>query len=916
MNPKRIRFNATIRLIPVVFLLANLPVILRSQTTGTLSGFVADPSGAGVPNATVTATLVSRNMSHTVESNAEGFYNFAALQPGAYSVTVEKTGFERLTQTGVDLSVNQNVRLDFPLRLGTTTQAVTVTGEAPLVDTRSPTLSGLVDDRRVVDLPLNGRNVIQLAATIPGVLSVRALQQLSSARNGPEMDVNGDRPASVASRTKLPTAAQRSGDFSDLPPGSLTNPADTLTGQPFTDSSGSPCVANNTVNPNCISPVATKVLQLVPVTPSNTITTLSASPSGNDLGMGRIDWLKSPKHSLFGHFYIERNHSSNAIARGNIANFEGVTRNEETDMVTVNDTYTFSPTLLNQAVISYLRTTSAVLNTKTFPPSDYGIDLPQYPTNGSFSLSVSGLFSLGSAGFNQFFNNNYQFRDGVSWTRGRHNFKVGGEVLRLHFIQRFLGGPGFSFRGGRSRNAMANFLLGTFSELDVGFGVRDNDDVNTAPSFYLQDEFKMTPRFTLTYGLRYEPYLFWYDSHDRIDTVVIGKQSTKVPDAPPGILFPGDPGIPRTLVPADKNNFAPRLGFAWDVSGNGKTSVRGAYGVFYESVNADSLAQENAPFAGNTAIFNGRIENPFGSLGLAPPPTAPTGKFGCVKITAAPGFDCPLYPLPVGGVFTDLSLRTPYVQSWNLTIQRQITPNVMVEAAYVGKIGTKIEALRTYNPARFIPGIVVDPVTHLEKDTVSTTDNINDRVIFEPGILSAEAFLLGNDFRSWYHSFQTQITRRFNNGLSVKAAYTLSKSIDSSSVDCLGACVSNPFNLRTERGRSDWDRRHAFVVSWLWSPPVKFSKPWMNTAFGNWTFAGITTVQSGPALANTDLSILKDFAFRERYRLQFRTEFFNTFNQVNFKNPDNYVEDGPGTFGAIQSARAARVIQFALKFIW
>ena len=662
---------------------------------------------------------------------------------------------------------------------------------------------------------------------------------------------------------------------------------------------------------------------------------------------------------------------------------------------------------MNQAVISYLRTTSAVLNTKTFPPSDYGIDLPQYPTNGSFSLSVSGLFNLGSAGFNQFFNNNYQFRDGVSWTRGRHNFKVGGEVLRLHFIQRFLGGPGFSFRGGRSRNAMANFLLGTFSELDVGFGVRDNDDVNTAPSFYFQDEFKMTPRFTLTYGLRYEPYLFWYDSHNRIDTVVIGKQSTKVPDAPPGILFPGDPGIPRTLVPADKNNFAPRLGFAWDVSGNGKTSVRGAYGVFYESVNADSLAQENAPFAGNTAIFNGRIENPFGSLGLAPPPTAPTGKFGCVKITAAPGFDCPLYPLPVGGVFTDLSLRTPYVQSWNLTIQRQITPNVMVEAAYVGKIGTKIEALRTYNPARFIPGIVVDPVTHLEKDTVSTPDNINDRVIFEPGILSAEAFLLGNDFRSWYHSFQTQITRRFNNGLSVKAAYTLSKSIDSSSVDCLGACVSNPFNLRTERGRSDWDRRHAFVVSWLWSPPVKFSKPWMNTAFGNWTFAGITTVQSGPpitfytatdvaldgtvsgtyhaflsgqpiasshanragfvdqffnpnafinptcgfddtktieeqdctlssikysllghygnagrgilsgpALANTDLSILKDFAFRERYRLQFRTEFFNTFNQVNFNNPDNYVEDGPGTFGAIQSARAARVIQFALKFIW
>src|SRR2546430_15535625 len=152
MNAKRIRFNAMIRLIPVAFLLANLPVILRSQTTGTLSGFVADPSGAGVPNATVTATLVSRNMSHTVESNAEGFYNFAALQPGAYSVTVEKTGFERLTQTGVDLSVNQNVRLDLPLRLGTTTQAVTTSAETPHVATALPHPTRHPHDPQAADL--------------------------------------------------------------------------------------------------------------------------------------------------------------------------------------------------------------------------------------------------------------------------------------------------------------------------------------------------------------------------------------------------------------------------------------------------------------------------------------------------------------------------------------------------------------------------------------------------------------------------------------------------------------------------------------------------------------------------------------------------------------------------------------------
>src|SRR5437773_556960 len=147
--------------------------------------------------------------------------------------------------------------------------------------------------------------------------------------------------------------------------------------------------------------------------------------------------------------------------------------------------------------------------------------------------------------------------------KGRHSFKLGGEYLRLHFVQRFIGSPGFTFNGARSGDPVADFLLGTFSSLFLDFGVRDNDDVSNAPSFFFQDEFKATPRLTLTLGVRYEPYLFWYDNHDRIDTVVIGKQSTKRPDAPPGVLFPGDPGIPRALVPADKNNFAPRLGFAW-----------------------------------------------------------------------------------------------------------------------------------------------------------------------------------------------------------------------------------------------------------------------------------------------------------------------------------------------------------------
>jgi len=1106
-----------------------LPTDLRAQATGTLSGYVTDPTGAAIVQATVTATLVKQNLTRTAESSAEGFYNFAALPPGVYTLTAEKSGFQRLVQTDVVLTVNQNLRVDISMKLGAVTEAVTVTAEAPLVDTRSPTVTGLVDDRRVVDLPLNGRNIIGLAVTVPGVLSVNAPQQLGDARSGPTMNVNGgrdnmnlftfngayfnnpsrntgmnypppdaiqefriqtasfsaeygrnpgsqinvvsktgtndfhgslfeflrndalnarnffgsrvpkekqnqfgaaaggpirrdklfvfgsyqglrDRPESVPSVATVPSAAHRGGDFSDLPAGMLVDPTDTLTGKPFVDSNSAPCVAGNVINPNCISPVSTALLQYVPQSASGTVTSLAASPTNDDMYMGRVDLNKSVKNTIFGHFYVDHNKSSSPFGGGgNIAGYIGENFVQETDMVTLNDTYTFSPALVNQATVSYLRSTSFESETKTITPSSLGINMPQYPNTGAIDVNVGDQFDLGSGFTTRFLNNNYQFRDALNWMKGRHNFKFGGEVLRLHFVQRFIGSPGFSFTGNRSGDPVADFLLGAFDSLNLDFGVRDNDDVNTSPSLFFQDEFKMTPRFTLTYGLRYEPYLFWYDNHNRIDTIVPKAQSTRVPDAPPGILFPNDPNIPRALVPADKNNFAPRLGFAWDVHGDGKTSVRGAYGVFYESINADSLAQENAPFAGFGVAINGRFADPFGSTGQTPPPATLTGKFGCMKISTPPGVSCPLFPLPVGGVFTDLSLHTPYVQSWNLTVQRQLTPNVMLESSYVGKIGTKIEALRTYNPGRFIPGTTYDPVAKLES-TISTAGNFNSRVLFEPGILSAQGFLLGNDFRSWYHSFQTQVTRRFSGGLSVTASYTLAKSIDSSSTDNLGATVANPFNLRDERGRSDWDRRHAFVASWLWSPPWKFSQPWQNTLLGGWTFTGIHSIQSGlpltfingddvavdgtfgdqhafltgapiarshssradmvsqffntnafvypnctydaaaavgnpqyieqnnctqdglvysllgqygnagrgllsgPALNNTDFSIIKDFAFRERYKVQFRSEFFNVFNQVNFNNPRTRVNSG--AFGRIRGAAPGRIIQFALKFMW
>jgi Carboxypeptidase regulatory-like domain len=597
----------------VIVILAS-PVMLLAQATGTMSGYVKDSSGGVVPQAKVTATLVQRGTTFIAETNAEGFYNFPALDPGEYTLAVEKQGFQRNLQTGLTLTVGQNLRVDASLTVGQLAQEVKVTGQAPLVDTTSGTVSSLVDDRRIVDLPLNGRNVMGLAELVPGVLGVYSPQSLTDARGGPQMNVNGnrgnqnlftfdgalfinpsrntgmnlpppdavqefrfqtsnfdaeygrnsgsqamvvaragsnsfhgdvweflrnnalnarnffaptvpaikenqfggtaggaikknklfffgayqglrDRPQAVANEVLVPSAAERTGDFTDLLPGTvLTNPVNPNTGQPFTTPSGAPCVANNIVDPSCITTPSKNLLQYVPVTPSNTVVSLGSSPVNDNMYLGRIDVIISPKQTLFGHAFVDKNSSSTAFPAGsNIAGYNSASRPAETDDFAVNDTYTFKPTLVNQAVVSFLRTTSTFQLAQTVAPMTLGINMPQYVPNGTIGANVSGSFNLNGSGFNLFKNNNWQFRDSLTWTKGRHTFKMGGEVLPLHFLQRFIGTPGFSFTGSRSGDAFADYLLGAFSTMSVGFGIADNDDVTTALSFFFQDQFKATP---------------------------------------------------------------------------------------------------------------------------------------------------------------------------------------------------------------------------------------------------------------------------------------------------------------------------------------------------------------------------------------------------------------------------------------
>jgi len=174
-------------------MLLALAVCLHGQVAGTISGFVKDQTGAIIPGATVTAVMTGQQLTRTAQSDTTGFFNMLSMQPGLYEISTTAKGFDKQLQSAVRLTSGESLRVDVTLKLGTVQSEIAVTGAATLVNTTNSTLSGLVDDRRVQDLPLSGRNVVALARILPGITNVTAPQEVANTRGGPDMSVNGGR---------------------------------------------------------------------------------------------------------------------------------------------------------------------------------------------------------------------------------------------------------------------------------------------------------------------------------------------------------------------------------------------------------------------------------------------------------------------------------------------------------------------------------------------------------------------------------------------------------------------------------------------------------------------------------------------------------------------------------------------------
>lgn len=1066
--------------------------------TGQIQGTATDTSGAVIPDATVTATATATNYVITAQTNSTGFYAFPSLRIGEYVVKIEKPGFQTTVHSGIKLSVQQVAVVDVKMIVGQVDETVQVTGEAPLLETQTGGQGQVIESKRIAELPLNGRDYVQLA-----LLSQGAVQPLASARAGgfsaggqrttqnnyllngldnndmeiafqgrqaevvkPIVDAiqefkvqtNGysaefgrgtggvlnlttksgtnqfhgvlweffrnekldareyfnrypadkapfkrnqfggalggpiirdkvfffqalewqrRRESAVVVNT-LPTVKERTGDFSELTaviydPHTYSAATNTRT-----------AYAGNKIPSTQIDPVARAAIDLIPLPQTSALVSnyTFVRPNGFDAfnSDSRADFYASKKDNFSGTF----DYSFESDPRAN--RFPGpmgggALRDITGEVASLQWSHFFTPNLFASTRIGWNRRYTA---------SQTGLDRNYNSVIGltGVSQTVPTIANMSVTGYNVpggpnttpnlSGSQNRQWVTDFSWLKGRHQIKFG---ANLEWLQASLSNPqtstgSFTFNGRFTRNPKTSTGGNGFADLLLGIPYTATVDKPVLVdmranlnSGYVQDTWRATTRLTFDIGMRYEVFLPWIDRGNRLANVILPTSGSTVTlqVAQDGSGRPG-----RALMAADKNNIAPRFGFAFDTGH--ATVIRGFYGIFYgnfEPTGGGQFIETNPPF---------KLSAQLSTDGITPAMTFAGG----VPDILTPGN----LKNPVLSYFPS-QITMPYNHQFNLNIQHTFAKDWMVQVGYFGTAAHHLLRLFDLNQPTPGPGDVNSRRPYKSFVFPGTSTTITPLAGFSGQTFSGTAN---------YNSGQIKLEKRMSHGFTILSSYIYSRALSdicglgdgTFSGQAPGCAVQNTYNLAAEYGLDNQHVKHRFVASYIYQLPFgrnrALGRNWnraMDSLLGGWSTDGILTFTSGvpytivvstdlagtgnylsvqrpnqvgdparpsgadqvaqffntaafspaanytfgnlgrntmigPGYSNLDAGLFKNTKLFREADLQFRFEVFNVTNTPQFGTPGNSLTPGvpvsTTTFGQITTTVGnSRKLQFAMK---